>query len=521
MVGTLPWCRSTRDLLRGIDCIADEIRAYHITFEGDLVSCDDCLLPCSCFSGLSPNSRANFSAYLVNTCATSCINDGGATFGCAENDYDCLCLNIDALPGVIAGCVVGKCTDAFGVLNAAKAVCECLAKPENPAESTPASPSETDSTTEMPAESTPASPSESQTESTTDNSPAETTPASPSETEANTTQPSATSDITIETSTPIETQPSATSEYTTSTLTTTSIYTISSCAPTITSCPYGSVTSTVVEYTTICPVTPTSDFPVQTPTTSLASTNAQQTTSQAPESTSFTTSTVYETNIYTITSCAPTVSNCPIGKVTSTVVSHVTICPVTTTPSGPQPPKETYPGNEETKPVEQPEGPASTVYVIPQKTPVPTYPTEQPEETPKPENPENEETPKPESPEQTTTYSSTSTSYIFTTVPPKPTGSQTTMDTIVVPTSTGTASPSEIPELPQQPEESEEAPIPTPIPTPSPEFPEVPEESPAPEPEVPEPSATSPPSPVFTGAAGKVSGSVSAVVVVMGVVLML
>jgi len=72
---------------------------------------------------------------------------------------------------------------------------------------------------------------------------------------------------------------------------------------------------------------------------------------------SYTTSTVYETKEYTITSCAPTVTNCPVGQKTSTVVAHTTVCPVeetaypgvpgvpvysTNTPSGPANP--TYPG---------------------------------------------------------------------------------------------------------------------------------------------------------------------------------
>jgi len=41
------------------------------------------------------------------------------------------------------------------------------------------------------------------------------------------------------------------------------------------------------------------------------------------------TSTVYTTNVYTITSCPPTVTNCPVGKVTSEVTSYTTVCPVT------------------------------------------------------------------------------------------------------------------------------------------------------------------------------------------------
>jgi chitinase len=43
----------------------------------------------------------------------------------------------------------------------------------------------------------------------------------------------------------------------------------------------------------------------------------------------YTTSTVYATTTYTITSCAPTVTKCPYGSVTTTVVPvSTTICPI-------------------------------------------------------------------------------------------------------------------------------------------------------------------------------------------------
>lgn len=47
---------------------------------------------------------------------------------------------------------------------------------------------------------------------------------------------------------------------------------------------------------------------------------------------SMTTSTAYTTKTYTITSCAPTVTNCPVGKVTTEVVAaYTTVCPVKNT----------------------------------------------------------------------------------------------------------------------------------------------------------------------------------------------
>jgi chitinase len=101
-------------------------------------------------------------------------------------------------------------------------------------------------------------------------------------------------------------------EYTTSTVYSTRAYTITSCAPTVTNCPakIGSVTTeTIALYTTIYPVKPSL-------------------TPQPPSG--FTISTVYTTNIYTITKCPSTITNCPVGSVTTEVISlYTTICPVT------------------------------------------------------------------------------------------------------------------------------------------------------------------------------------------------
>jgi hypothetical protein len=104
--------------------------------------------------------------------------------------------------------------------------------------------------------------------------------------------------------------PTATDEYTTSTIYDTKTYTITSCAPTVTNCPAGHVTTeTVAVATTVCPVTE-----------------------------QYTVSTVYSTKVHTITSCAPTVTNCPVGHVTTeTVPVSVTVCPVTSA----KPPKTT------------------------------------------------------------------------------------------------------------------------------------------------------------------------------------
>ncbi|KAM3498790.1 hypothetical protein MY10362_007906 [Beauveria mimosiformis] len=108
-------------------------------------------------------------------------------------------------------------------------------------------------------------------------------------------------------------------EWTSSTVYTTRTYTTTSCAPTVTNCPGKGhvVTETIPLYTTVCPVTPTA---TASPTLSHPSVSAPG----QPE-----TSITKVTKTYTITSCAPTVTNCPVGKVTTEVVTS-TICPDST-----------------------------------------------------------------------------------------------------------------------------------------------------------------------------------------------
>ncbi|EFX04311.1 GPI anchored peptidase m48 [Grosmannia clavigera kw1407] len=83
------------------------------------------------------------------------------------------------------------------------------------------------------------------------------------------------------------------------------VSTIYSCAPTITDCPYGKVTTMVVA------VAPSSTSSVAT---------------------SYSTSIFYSTAVSTIYSCAPTITDCPYGKVTTMVYAvTTTVCPVTET----------------------------------------------------------------------------------------------------------------------------------------------------------------------------------------------
>ncbi|XXH03554.1 metalloendopeptidase [Hypoxylon texense] len=108
-------------------------------------------------------------------------------------------------------------------------------------------------------------------------------------------------------------------ELTTSTIYATTVYTVTSCAPTVTNCPAGGsyVTTEVISIgVTVCPVTETGGSSPK-PTT---------TTAAVPEG--YTTSTVEVTKTYTITSCAATVTNCPVGAVTTEVSVTTTVCPI-------------------------------------------------------------------------------------------------------------------------------------------------------------------------------------------------
>ncbi|KAG8408714.1 hypothetical protein J3458_019732 [Metarhizium acridum] len=110
---------------------------------------------------------------------------------------------------------------------------------------------------------------------------------------------------------------------TTSTVYTTSVHTVTECPPTVTDCPVGHVTTdTIALYTTVCPVSENAQPPK--PTTTKAAV--------------MTTSTVYTTKTYTITECPPAVTDCPVGRVTTEVIPvYTTVCPVTETRHPPKP----------------------------------------------------------------------------------------------------------------------------------------------------------------------------------------
>ena len=105
----------------------------------------------------------------------------------------------------------------------------------------------------------------------------------------------------------------ASSGYTTSTVRSTVTSTILSCAPTVTNCPYGKVTTSVIDlYTTVCPISEAATTPV-------AGAPGAPGASAVP----LTVSTIYSTSYETITSCAPEVTNCP-ARVSSHVVPVAT-----------------------------------------------------------------------------------------------------------------------------------------------------------------------------------------------------
>ncbi|ELR10751.1 hypothetical protein VC83_00126 [Pseudogymnoascus destructans] len=110
----------------------------------------------------------------------------------------------------------------------------------------------------------------------------------------------------------------------TSTILRTTVYTVTSCAPTVTNCPLGHLTTaTLTDYTTWCPGNPTI-------------TSAPTTTGAAKPTKSGKASTVYTTIIHTITACPPSVTNCPANEKTTSVATetkalYTTICDEETT----------------------------------------------------------------------------------------------------------------------------------------------------------------------------------------------
>ncbi|KAK6217450.1 beta-1 [Colletotrichum tabaci] len=102
-------------------------------------------------------------------------------------------------------------------------------------------------------------------------------------------------------------------QLTTSTVYTTKVSTITACPPAVTDCPdrIGKVTTqTIALYTTVCPV---SSVPAPKPTESVKGNNKPH---PGPD-----VSTTTFTTVYTITKCPSSVPNCPIGSVTTKILT--------------------------------------------------------------------------------------------------------------------------------------------------------------------------------------------------------
>uniref|UniRef100_A0A8H7NEI5 GH16 domain-containing protein n=1 Tax=Bionectria ochroleuca TaxID=29856 RepID=A0A8H7NEI5_BIOOC len=161
---------------------------------------------------------------------------------------------------------------------------------------------------------------------------------------------------------------------TTSTVSTTQIRTVTQCPPSVTNCPANGsggpwvVTETIALYTTVCPVTQTGPAPT-----------ASVPTKNAPGGQGPSTITTAITQTYTVTKCPAYVVDCPIGKVTTGVITTtivqsgdsskptggaVKVCP-TCTASNVQ--KPTVTANDGVKPTSSPYYPGGNSTV-----PIPT-----------------------------------------------------------------------------------------------------------------------------------------------------
>ncbi|KAF5020531.1 hypothetical protein F66182_7430 [Fusarium sp. NRRL 66182] len=176
------------------------------------------------------------------------------------------------------------------------------------------------------------------------------------------------------------TQPASTREWTTSTVYTTSVRTVTSCAPGVPDCPLTPhvTTETIAISTTVCPVTeqqqtepaPTEPKPTEPKPTEPKPTEPKPT--EPAKTTEWTTSTVYTTSVRTVTTCGPDVPDCPQTPhvTTETIAISTTVCPVTedypapTKPAGgdnePQPPAPTKPAGDDN----EPQPPAPTKLII-------------------------------------------------------------------------------------------------------------------------------------------------------------
>ncbi|KAK1983245.1 beta-1,3-endoglucanase [Colletotrichum cereale] len=115
--------------------------------------------------------------------------------------------------------------------------------------------------------------------------------------------------------------PATDAQLTTSTIYTTKVSTVTACPPTVADCPdrIGKVTTqTIALYTTVCPVSP---VPAPKPTEPLRGNNHNQDNNDKPNPGPDVSTTTF-TTVYTITRCPSSVPDCPIGGVTTKVVTR-------------------------------------------------------------------------------------------------------------------------------------------------------------------------------------------------------
>ncbi|RDW92292.1 hypothetical protein BP5796_01686 [Coleophoma crateriformis] len=114
-----------------------------------------------------------------------------------------------------------------------------------------------------------------------------------------------------------------------STVLVTDVFTVTSCAASITNCPAGStaVSSSVRTMITSVPASLATDVAAAIPTGSAPASSASQIDAVSASSTvpASIVSTVLVTDVFTVTSCAASITNCPAGKVSSSIRTSTTL----------------------------------------------------------------------------------------------------------------------------------------------------------------------------------------------------
>ncbi|KAK2600508.1 hypothetical protein N8I77_010035 [Diaporthe amygdali] len=206
------------------------------------------------------------------------------------------------------------------------------------------------------------------------------------------------------TSTSVAPEPTTTggNGQTTQTFYSTTVLTVTSCAPTVTDCPGKPhvTTSLIPVSSTVVSVGPTGDD--ETVTATVVPVTSTSSAAPVTDGEQLTTSTVYSTTIYTVTSCPPAITDCPgkLGSVTTQIIAiSTTVCPVTEGGhAAPTPPAQNG-GSGSTPSETKPAGSGSS----------PSSPAENEGGSPSPSAPAETEGSHPSPPEATEEGTSTST----------------------------------------------------------------------------------------------------------------